>query len=187
MRGARWEDAPGELEALAERAGCRLVRRMGNGAMLSATVECPDRWASVALLEEFAQRDAMDPELRALARALVRRSPPAAWPAVLLEYVQDAVPFVPERVETFTGWRHTFEHGGDCDDSARLLVAMLRALGLRARLAVLGDPPMHVAAQVLGPRGVWLWMEATIRGELGEHPVAACVRLGLPVRADLGA
>lgn len=182
-----WEDEPGALERVARRAGCRLVRRRGVAGELVAELECPSRWATVALLDELAWEDSRDPELGSLARSLERtaRREGVSVRGYVLRWVQERVRFVPERVETFMGWRRVLEHGGDCDDSARLIVAILRALGLRARLITIGDPPIHVAAQsrVLG-RG-WVWMEATLPARLGEHPRDACERLGIPVRTDL--
>lgn len=186
-----WEEEPNALASACSAAGCRLVRRVptGTGDPPVWQVECPTRWETVDLLSELAQRDSADPELRALASDIIGESyaplPPEHIGATLLAWVQQHVPFVPEEIETFKGWRETIAHGGDCDDSARLLVAMLLALGFRARLATFGTPPTHVLAQVL-IGNEWQWMEATVPGaEFGEHPLSACKRLGLPVRADL--
>lgn len=195
-----WEDEPNALADACSSAGCRLVRRVPTDGANDPpvwVVECPTRWATVDLLDELAQRDSEDPELLALALRVVAADGRfglslnlrSRVPLILmLDWAQKHVRFVPELIETFKGWRETVQHGGDCDDSARVIVAMLRALGYSARLATIGDPPTHVSAQVLSPagNGGWLWMEATVPGaRLGEDPIAACVRLGLPIRADL--
>lgn len=201
-----WEQEPGRLEAVCARVGCRLVRALeemlGPGAESAWLIDCPSRWHTVHLLDEMAWEDITDPEFRGFARHLEtewRAGPwwcrppfrtagpalPGGLPGYLLDWVQKNVPFMDEPIEAFIGWR-ALHRGGDCDDMARLLVALLRALGWPARLATLGRPPSHVAAQVL-EEGRWEWLEPTVPGALyGESPAAACARLGIPLRPDLG-
>lgn len=175
---------------MARSAGCELARRVERPGEIPAwVIHCPTRWHTVALLDACAWEDSRDPELVTLARDLTAfRSEPAE--DYLLHWAQKNVPYVDEPIETFIGWREVLRGGGDCDDLTRLLVALVRARGGRARLATIeqqgDDGPIHVAAQVsLGCR--WLWMEATVPGaRLGESPRAACLRLGIPIRPDLG-
>jgi transglutaminase-like putative cysteine protease len=185
-----WEDDPERLRAVCARAGCALSRQFPRraGDPPAWLVECPSPWATVALLDELAYEDATDPALVVLARELALEAEAKHEPLAcyLLAWVHAHVRFVAEPIEAFIGWRETIQRGGDCDDMARLLVALLRALQVPARLATLGDPPIHVAAQVHAARG-WLWMEATVPGAfVGEAPAMACRRLGIPVRPDLG-
>jgi len=183
-----WEDEPGAVARVAARAGCSLVEQGSVAAGVAVfSISCPSRWTTVDLLDELAWEDSREPETRRYARACRFRSL-----ADLLAWVQERVPFVPEEIETFKGWRYTLSHGGDCDDSARLLVALLRSLDVPARLATIGDPPLHVAAQAYSRHrqrdglDPWAWMDATVQGARpGEHPAEACARLGIPVRPDL--
>lgn len=185
-----WEDNPERLAQVCARAGCKLVRafRRQAGEPQAWLVECPDPWATVELLDELAYEDSGDPALVMLARDLAIHAKATHQPlaAYLLAWVHQHVRFIEEPIEAFIGWREVLAVGGDCDDMARLLVALLRALHVPARLATLGDPPIHVAAQVHTFTG-WQWLEATVRGaRVGEAPADACRRLGIPVRADLG-
>ena len=174
---------------MVERAGCRLVYQATANGELAAVIECPSRWHSVDLLDAMTWEDSRDPELHQLASDIVARGDhDLIPPARLLAWVHEHVPFVPEEIETFKGWRHTVANGGDCDDSARLLTAMLRALDWLARLSIFEDAdgdPVHVAAQV-DDGTAWRWLEGTVPGALvGESPQEACRRLGFKIRPDL--
>ncbi|HVY65955.1 MAG TPA: hypothetical protein VHH11_14125, partial [Gammaproteobacteria bacterium] len=92
--------------------------------------------------------------------------------------------YVPDPVECPTDWYQradvTLRHGGDCDDLARLLVALGYAWGVRARLVVLPFPERpqdHLTVQ-LWHCGAWQWAEPSLPGaRLGEAPEAAAARL----------
>lgn len=184
-----WEYNEERLRQICASVGCVLVRRIPTrvGDPVAWQIDCPGRWSTVKLLDALAWEDSKDTALWVLAHDLEMkaRALGVSVPGFLLAWVQKNVRYIDEDIETFIGWRETLARGGDCDDLAKLLVAMLRALKRKARLATLGNPPIHVAAQVWELRG-WQWLEATVPGaRVGEHPREACRRLGLPIRQDL--
>jgi len=176
-----------QVRALARKHRCSVVETYalpdGERAYF---LECRSHRDKVRLLDDLAAIDAFDPALRRLAEQI------AAGAASRLEqierlhaFVRDHVVHTDEPIETFSPPMWVLQSRiGDCDDTARALVALLRALGHTARLATLGDPPSHVAAQVeLG--GGWYWLETTIAAHPGEHPLDAAARLGIATRPDL--
>ena len=183
-----------ETERHARAAGCSVLRTHDLGDGVRAwDLDCHEHGNKVALLEELAESEAQLPGIRRLAEDVTAGATTDAERAAdLLGYVQNHVSFAGELRETFNGVARTLEIGqGDCDDSARALLALLRSLAIPARLETLparatGRPPHHVAAQVqLG--GAWHWLETTVRAEPGEHPLDAARRLGVQTRPDLGA
>jgi transglutaminase-like putative cysteine protease len=176
-----------ELRRIARAAGCRVsaVHRLEDGT-LAHDLECRTHAAKVALLDALATWDARQPDVRRaaeMAAAGARTS--LEQIAALHRLVRDGVLYTDEPIETFSPPMRVLRVGiGDCDDQARLLLALLRSLGHSARPATLGSPPTHVGAQVqLG--GVWYWLETTIAAEPGEHPLAAAHRLGIETREDI--
>lgn len=178
-----------ELGPVVRRSGCSITAGTalpdGDTAW---SVECPTHGAKVLLLANLAELDSRQPEIIQLARDWASESDRTieGIAATLHGHTQDAITFLPEPVELFRPAGTTFELGtGDCDCSARALLALYRAAGLQAGLATLGDPPTHVAPVVkLG--GAWTWAETSLRGAmLGEHPIAAARRLGVSVRPEL--
>jgi transglutaminase-like putative cysteine protease len=179
-------------EQITRGGGCRVL---GSSTLHDGghafEVGCKTHAAKVALLDRLAEADAELPDVRRLAENVTAGARSDAERAVRLhEYVKDRVSFMRERRETFTPTLRTLEiGGGDCDDSARALMALLLSLDIPARLETLperatGAVPVHVAVQVqIG--GEWLWLETTIDAEPGEHPTAAARRLGVPMREDL--
>lgn len=153
---------------------------------------------AIPMLAERAGRTVALPMMEALA-AHVEALPPRERARVLLEWLHERVRFQPDPHEWTDGdlyqsARSTWQaRRGDCDDTAPLLAAMMRAAGLRARLVAMSSPrygwqPRHVSVQVLLPccskcrrsAGAWrwTWAEPTIAGaQLGEHPQAAAMRL----------
>lgn len=71
--------------------------------------------------------------------------------------------------------------GGDCEDRATLLVALLLALRRTARLVWIEQPHDaldHVSVQLWDGAG-WQWCDPIVRGaRVGEHPVEAARRTG---------
>jgi hypothetical protein len=67
---------------------------------------------------------------------------------------------------------------GDCDDHARLLVALAKAAGVEAELIFFeaDDQPAHVVAVMRDAQG-WWWAETTVGAEFGEPPMDAVDRL----------
>jgi len=191
---------PRDIARAAQFAGCHVDRLVTVDGAPGCEIGCPDRWATVRLLCELTRQDAADPWVAWLARDLVRNIRSSHWLAVILERVQSRVEFRPEPRETFQDARLTWElRYGDCDDSARLLAALALALGFSAALVTFSDPPLHVVAQASNnipgawrqssARWVperWTYLEATVPANVGESPFAACQRLGLRLRPDLG-
>ena len=179
-----------DLHRLATAARCSLVGTRTLDGELVGTFQCPDvdegqPLATATLLEGLAADDAArDPLDPAIVRPIVAAG--AGAPAAALLYVQTHVRFVDEPIETFQTPSVTFARGyGDCDDSARALLALAAAAGVPGRLVYFlrDGQPSHVAAQLLAG-GRYRWAEATIAAKLGEHPFAALKRLGL-ARPDL--
>jgi hypothetical protein len=94
-----------------------------------------------------------------------------------------SLPYVPDRdgQEWFQSADYTVRHGGDCDDLVIALVALERALGLRAEpywITQHGQDINHVTSRV-AIEGKWLWSEPSICGAmLGESPYEAAQRTG---------
>ena len=144
-------------------------------------VQCDTAEQKLALLENLAWEDARyNRFVQWLASTLPHHRAAAARAAHA--WVRDRVRFVPERVETFKSPERTVREGGDCDDSARVLVAVARAAGIPARFGPITQcrggvcAKTHVAAE-LHDGGGWRWAETTIAAEYGEHPLAAYQRL----------
>ena len=186
--GLRGPDAPTIRRMVRARGGVvARVEALPDGEV-AYHVELPSHRAKVELLGDLATWDARLPAVRRLAElASAGARTPAEAAAAMQRYVQDRVRFAGEIGEVFSPALHTLAIGaGDCDDSARVLAAMMRSMGLRARLQTLPEDgaPLHVAAQAL-VGGRWTWYETTLRARPGEHPVDAARRLGVRVRPDL--
>lgn len=154
--------------------------------VLRAVVE--DNEAAIWLLTKLAELDAAQGDLRRVAYQIVGSAfAPLARAKVIQAYVQRTVPFIPESEERFQNPLYTLRWGGDCDDHARLVAALNRAVGNTATceptFAPREDGIRHVAPRVrIG--GVWHWSETTCAAEWDEHPRAAGMRLGL-IRTDI--
>ena len=149
---------------------------------MPAEFDCSDPWAKVRLLNALALADARyDRKVRRIALAIAkgaRTTEPHYLAARILRVVQRRVRYVGEGIETFQPSSLTWRMGlGDCVDSARLVVALARALGLEARVVGVagkkGDPA-HAVAKVEGR-----WAEASLLARYGEHPLRAFRRLYL--------
>lgn len=164
-----------------------------------ALYRCDTPWEWANLLVHLAQADERELSVRLMAQAFAngsrktqlaaiqcwtqqnvtykRDSPPAKL-AKWLRKMGAALPGQP--FEVFDRPSDVLARGwGDCDDSARLVRALGRALGHPVRLIFMGRPgePEHVVAALTEPgRPPW-WLEATIPAYPGEHPVAARRRL----------
>lgn len=184
---------PQTAAELADQAGCSIAdsTQLLDGSW-AYRIECTDHRAKVRLLHLLAEYDSTLPDVRRLAELVVAGAPDTAEQVGRLQqFVQSRVTFTSEPGETFTATLRTLAHGlGDCDDSSRALMALVRSLGIPAKLAVLPDDPaatpLHVAAMAQ-LAGRWRWLEASIAAMPGEHPVAAARRLGITTRPELGA
>jgi len=176
------------LRTMCARTGCTLRRAHNVGGGHAAyTIECHTHPNKVALLDELASYDATCPEVRALAERLSQAAGGDAMrtAAGIHRLVQGRVRHIHEAGEVFTHTMRTLEVGrGDCDDTARAIVALLRAIGIPANLRTVGNPPRHVyaEAQIDGRRCP---LEATIAANPGEPPLVAARRLGIRNRDDL--
>lgn len=153
----------------------------------------PDEKA--AWLDTMATLDARLPETRALARrfAMGRYADPNELGALARQFhrfVRDSIKYVRDPAsEEFADSDTILLRGyGDCDDKARLFVALCRSAGIAARIrpCFVGDDFVHVQAEVLlsqrtGEEGAacfhesgscgWCVSELIVRSvDLGENP-----------------
>ena len=183
-----WGPDPNTLAVIARRCGCvvQLGRTLHDGSM-AYELQCPSHEAKVRLLAALADYDSKHPEIMRLAEKLAASANGEPWAVAqtIHAFVRDGVRHTPEPREKFQPTGRTLALGiGDCDDTARAVMALLKAAGLRGGLLTLGKPPRHVSAAVqLG--GGWRWLDASLAARAGEHPLAAAKRLGLKVRQDL--
>lgn len=182
-----------DLHEIIRAAGCRVTRRAADG--FPAEFDCPDPWQKVAMLDALATRDARyDPRVRKIATMIARIQPdtkPRTLARALHLNVGRRVRYLGEGIETFQSAAETWKLGlGDCDDMARLLVALARSIGLDAAVVALpgrNGTPVHASCTLLGR-----WADPSMPGaRFGEHPLAAFRRLrggGLPTRyhGDMG-
>lgn len=189
----RYGPTPREAAAIAKASGCKLVRteQLHDGTF-AHEIACDSHKDKVRFLANLAEYDAQLPDLRRLAERIVAGASTTAEQAARLQtFVQRRVTFTPEVRETFSSTWRTLEQGlGDCDDSSRALLALMRSLGMAAGLKTIPDlagteDPVHVAP-VLRQGASWVWLEPSIPAQFGEHPQAAARRLKSN-RAELGA
>lgn len=188
-----------EMAYIASLAQCRVTKTKQFVSLvpgepgLAWEVRCPSHAAKVKLLDLLAWYDAKKHVgLRQVALALGGEAgpKPEKLARAIQKFVQKEVRFTREPNETFQSSYVTLVLGaGDCDDHARVVAALGRALGLKVRLATLGrnGAPTHVAAQFGFPvkrPTVWLWAETTLKARFGEPPRAAKRRLR-EERADI--
>jgi hypothetical protein len=183
-----WGPSPNELAQLARRCGCvvELSQTLGDGST-AYELKCPNHPAKVRLLAELAEYDSKHPEVIRLAEKLAALGDGDPWTIaqIVHAFVRDGVRHLPEPREKFQPTMRTLALGiGDCDDTSRAVMALLRAAGLRGGLLTLGNPPRHVSAAIQ-LQGNWRWLDASLAARPGEHPITAAKRLGLSVRQDL--
>ena len=183
----RYGPNPEQLAAIAKACGCEVgsTHELPDGE-LAYQMGCRSHAAKVQLLAELAEYDSRTPEVRRAAEMIAAGAGSAIEQIERLHcYVRDRVTFTREPVETFSPTMHVLDvRMGDCDDTARALIALLRSLGHEAGVMTLGKPPRHAGAGVrLGGR--WYWLETTIAAHAGEHPIDAAARLGIKLRPDL--
>jgi hypothetical protein len=194
-----------DLEGAAARAGLtiRQIETLPDGRIVSR-MTFTDPWAAARLLADLTDQDADDPVVRSWAFEILGAvadelgesdagptlSPEllAAFVRALYQNVQRQIFFRHERTETFQSARETMHlRAGDCDDHARLLVALARSAGVDAQLVFFddNDQPSH-AVSVLRDAEGWWWAETTIDARFGEPPLEALGRLQ-DEGVDLGA
>ncbi len=171
-----WEGLAGDLDAIAYR------------------FTVPNRRAKLRLLDALAWVDAKrDPRINELAMLIARRTDGTARgiARAIHRVVRDSVRFTREGPERFVDtYRTLLVTGvGDCDDTARAVVALARSVGLKAALVTVGRLPEggHVVASIWDGKA-WRYAETTLPGaRFGEHPYAAKKRTKATNRADIAA
>jgi len=99
----------------------------------------------------------------------------------VLNYVRDRVRYVRDirGTEVLQIPRLTMQDGGDCDDKAMLIAALLGSIGHATRfvaVAYMANMYSHVWVQTQVGRGVWLDLEATEPLDCGQRvPIAGAV------------
>lgn len=186
--------AGNELARAAMRCGCRVIGRgtFNDGGRVWPVVqmECPDNVSAIRFLNEAAELDANDPEVRDLALRLRRAHPePVPFLQAVQAFVKAGTRFVREARETFQHTIYTLKRrAGDCDDHARAVAALAIAGGAKGRVVGVQNSRGKVAhvAPVVFDGMRWRWAETTVNAAFGEHPRAAAKRLGV-IRPDIWA
>lgn len=180
------------IEAAIRATGCVLRDDPIRGGL--AAVDCPTYLGRAELVDALAWQDARyDGRIRELALAIAARvagSPPPSLE--LARAVQRAVSgrvrYIGEAGDMIADAWSTWSRGlGDCDCQARLVLALLRALGVGCVLVAFhhGEEIRHVCAGIEDPSGR-IYLETTLGPavQFGEHPYRAKLRLGAQ-RSDL--
>jgi hypothetical protein len=158
------------------------------------TIRIADNLTALRLLNLFAGDDAANGiEVRALAASFLEEAKMSAAAAMLPDwrpwyaravhaFVRDRIAFVDDPEQTFRSSDVTLNLSmGNCVNTARLIVALCRAVGIDAVAVPVPDHAgviTHTAARVkVG--GAWWWAEGTIAAHFGEEPHAAARRLGI--------
>jgi transglutaminase-like putative cysteine protease len=159
---------------------CRPISTTTANGIRTVVWQCTDRQASAVLLEFLAEYDHNDPAVQELAAHLWRRTAKGKAKAVQT-WVRKNVRYVldhPQEEFTAPGLYATGQRtSGDCDDQARLVRALLRAMGVHAWFEFLGSPPEHVAVRAQIEGNPAAWVETTLPARLGEHPQLALRRI----------
>ncbi len=160
--------------------------------MPTRTITWQDAGAKARWLDAAANDDAAAPLTRQTARNLVRTFNPndqEAMARTFHAFVRDGVRYIRDPgVEEFSDSDTVLDRGyGDCDDKARVFVALCRSVGVAARIRPIHDDRgfVHVQAVVTFPGAgrdknaieidgkPWLIAETIVAGvRLGEGPNA---------------
>jgi transglutaminase-like putative cysteine protease len=173
--------------------------RVGPRMYRSFSVKVADNLAALRLLNVFAGDDAANGiEVRALAASYFDAAKVDAAAAGLGDwrpwyarkvhaFVRDAIEYVDDPRQVFRSSDVTLNLGaGNCVNTARLIVALCRTVGLEAEAVPVPDAHgeiTHTCARIK-VAGVWTWAEATVAARWGEAPHVAARRLGIE-RADV--
>jgi transglutaminase-like putative cysteine protease len=179
-----------EIQAAIEHTGCRVRSDPARGGMVA--IDCPTYEARAALVDAMAWRDAFqDGAVRLLALDLTRDLASLADHEGVARRihaaVRDRVRYCGEAGDVIQDPIVTWElAAGDCDCVSRLILALLRALGVKGALCAFlvdggeggGGPEVRHACATWerGPDD-FVWLEATLPAEFGEHPMDAAARL----------
>jgi hypothetical protein len=177
-----------EIQEAIDATGCKVREDPARGGMFQ--VDCPDYDARAALVEALAWRDAgSDGEIRLLALELTRELPelrshePIA--RTIHAAVRDRVRYVGECGDMIQDPMVTWNYAaGDCDCTARLVLALLRSLKVPCVLVglpVRGRDAVEIShvcpAWQREDDGLLFWLETTIPcADFGEDPREAAAR-----------
>jgi hypothetical protein len=152
-------------------------------------IACRDNTEALRLLNELAAFDAENrPKVRALAARLweEENGDADAFARRAHRIVRDDIAFVDDEDQVFRSSDVTLTLAwGNCVNTARVLCALARAVGLEAIARPIRPHGeiTHTAAQIRYG-GRWHWAEATIAANFDEEPLAAARRLGI-LRDDI--
>lgn len=174
---------------VAAEVGCREVRSGPGGRVLW---ECDDEKKVVPFLRLLAARDAKHRGVRRFATRLFEAAgrDPTRYAQGVHRMVLEKVEWRREKPETFQHTLNTLRKGwGDCDDHARAIYALLRAVGIPAKIVIFNNTRGKAAHAVTIARlgGRWVWLETSVAAAFGEHPMKAAQRLGLRSRLNFSA
>jgi len=178
-----------EIQAAIQHTGCRVRSDPARGGMVA--IDCPTYEARAALVDAMAWRDAFqDGAVRLLALDLTRDLPTLADHEQIARRihaaVRDRVRYVGEAGDVIQDPLVTWElAAGDCDCVARLILGLLRSLAVPCALcAFLVDGSDEGGPEVRHACATWergpadfVWLEATLAADFGEHPLDAAARL----------
>jgi transglutaminase-like putative cysteine protease len=180
-----------EIQRAIEASGCKVRADPVRGGFYS--VDCPTYQARAEVVNLLAWRDGLyRGDVYELGRELVRYLPdkrPELLARRIHQAVRDRVHYVGEAGDVVQDPIDTWEWAmGDCDCHTRLVLALLRSLGVECALWPFTDEderPGPGGRHVKHVCGVWecrpgafVWMETTLPGaQFGEHPRAAAERL----------
>ncbi len=171
-----WEDPASiasAVVALGRECGCNAVSV--DAARGYVSVECKNQQAIVNFWDGLAELASEDPYIADLALQLRRPGDSdETFAASVLSFVQNAVQWIREPGERFQLPRVTLRSGvGDCDCTAIVVTAILRAGGVNARCVAIQDGRgdlAHGVSQADLRRG-WTWADASIPYPLGTNPL----------------
>lgn len=187
-------DGPREdIQRAIEATGCKVRPDPARGGFYS--VDCPSFAARAELVSALAWRDALhDGAVRALAMGLaypLADKRPESLARCIHRAVRDRVHYVGEAGDIIQDPIATWDFAmGDCDCHARLVLALLRSLGVECELVGFTSGRTAMRPNPAGPEiqhavacwqrapGEFIWLETTLPdAEFGEHPIAAAERL----------
>ena len=183
-----------ELREIARRSGAKVLEvrhvhsQIAGADVVLARMSVPSSQASFVVLQNLAMADAGDPIVRDLAWSIRKQvgDDPETLARAIHTWVKRCVAYETEMREIFESAAMTIQAGrGDCDAHARVVCALAKAAGLKARLAPLymnatSKEVVHAYCQIeVG--GTWRAAETTLPApgaEFGEEPRDAAHRLG---------
>ncbi len=187
------------IEAAIASTGCVVRPDPERGGFVA--VDCPSQQARAELVDVMAWEDALyDGRIRQLALAIAdvaaerrHRAGPVSGPELASEVqlqVASRVRFIGEAGDQIQdAWTTWAIRWGDCDCQTRLVLALLRSVGIEVQSVGFrrdDGTVAHICAALPSRTGPW-YLETTLGPAvmIGEHPYEAARRLGVTARDDL--